>query len=197
MTVKRLNVGICGTNCYIVENENYLLIIDPGSDFNKIAENLKRSPTHVVLTHLHFDHVGAAFLLHEKYPDAKFYWGEFEKSDISEIRNTASLFLGSAAEQWDCRLPKPEQILSDGDRLLDFTIMHTPGHTMGSICLYNKEEKILFSGDTLFYHSYGRTDLGGSDELLAASLKKIMALDKNTIVYPGHGFSTSIEEESI
>lgn len=195
MKIKRLTVGLYQTNCYIVENNDYLLIIDPGDEYSKVARFLSEKPTHIVLTHTHFDHIGACKDIHNAIPNAKFYWGEYEDYDPVKIKQLADTSLGSRLSKPDYILPKPEALLKDKQDFLDFKVLHTPGHTMGSICLLNERENVLFSGDTLFYHSYGRTDLGGSNEAMYNSLIKLMALNKDTVVYPGHGFSTSIEEE--
>ena len=76
-----------------------------------------------------------------------------------------------------------------------FTVLHTPGHTKGSICLYSREDRVLFSGDTLFRHSYGRTDLGGSEAQIMKSLRRLLQLDGDTTVYPGHDEPTVISDE--
>lgn len=195
MKIKRFQVGICQTNCYVVETDAYLLIIDPGDDFYKFAGSFSDKPTYVVFTHTHFDHVGAAQDVARHCPNAKFYWSECEDSDSNQIKALAVSLMGSRNSKPSYFLPQPEKLLKDNEKFLDFTILYTPGHTNGSICLYCKEENVLFSGDTMFYHSYGRTDLGGNKFDMAASLSKLRSLDPRTVVYPGHGFSTSVKEE--
>ena len=94
-------------------------------------------------------------------------------------------------------LPDPTDFYKEGDSVNGFTVLHTPGHTQGSVCLWNEEAGILFSGDTLFYGSRGRTDLLGGNEIqICRSLKRLFTeLPENTHVYPGHGSNTTIEFE--
>ena len=92
--------------------------------------------------------------------------------------------------------PEPTALLKDGDIVNGFKVLYTPGHTEGSVCFWNEEAKVLFSGDTLFYRSHGRTDLlGGDDQKMKASLKSLLNLPDDTAVYPGHGSNTSIGAE--
>ncbi|MBQ2527414.1 MAG: MBL fold metallo-hydrolase, partial [Spirochaetales bacterium] len=93
------------------------------------------------------------------------------------------------------KVPAPDVLLKDNDRIGPFRVLHTPGHTGGSICLYSQEDKVLFSGDTLFRHSYGRTDLGGSEEQIMKSLRRLLSLPEDTTVYPGHDEPTIISDE--
>ena len=95
---------------------------------------------------------------------------------------------------------RADKLLFDGDIIKvgnsDFVVIHTPGHTFGGICLYNKSHKILFTGDTLFYHDHGRTDLPMSDQnQMVSSLKKLLLLPEDTKVFPGHGKETKIGDE--
>ena len=92
--------------------------------------------------------------------------------------------------------PNATDYVSEGDEINGFRVLHTPGHTEGSVCYYKEQENILFSGDTLFRRSRGRTDLiGGNEEKLMKSLKRLITLPKETKVYPGHGANTTIAEE--
>jgi len=198
--IRSLSVGLLQTNCYIVKTSGFLGVIDPGDSLLRIDSALEGSvPTHVILTHSHFDHIGALKELLEKYPSAVFCIGEHEDLSYGSMAGVAQSILGRffASRGYDKRiadLPSP-LLLKDGDTLGPFTIIHTPGHTSGSICLYDEADKALFSGDTLFYHSYGRCDLGGNEAQMAESLKRILALPEDVTVYPGHGEVTSIGEE--
>ena len=204
MTVRCVKVGLIQTNCYIVEDPDgekpFAAVIDPGDDAQFIAGFLDRQPTHIILTHCHFDHVGALKALHGIFPDAEIAVGDHENTDPEHIADIARSALGyfyvSSGIAGSLEgLPRPTVLLKDGDTIGPFTVMHTPGHTDGSICLYSSKDKILFSGDTLFRHSYGRTDLGGSEAQIMQSLRRLMHLDPQTTVYPGHDESTVIGDE--
>ncbi len=201
MNSKCVIVGPIETNCYIVDcgssEEPMLMVIDPGDDIDRILAALDGKPTYIVLTHSHFDHVGALKALHDRFPSAKIAAGEKENMDPEHIAEEARYVLGSsfylspiANPSWT--MPEIDIRLSDGDSIGPFKVLHTPGHSSGSICLYSEGDKVLFSGDTLFMHSYGRTDIGGSDVDMYHSLKELMHLPSDTLVYPGHGQSTSI-----
>ena len=205
LEIRCLKVGFIQTNCYLVkETDNsgntFLAIIDPGDDSSLIESSLMWEPTHIILTHSHFDHVGALQALHEKYPDAIIAAGireDFNPEGIVRTAKTAMGFYYSATGLAKCgsRVPLPQLLLNDGDTIGPFTVIHTPGHTAGSICLYSRKHKVLFSGDTLFRHSYGRTDLGGSEIEIMKSLRKLLELDGDTTVYPGHEEPTLIADE--
>lgn len=205
LEIECLKVGFIQTNCYLVKSSGngekpFLAVIDPGDDSHLIEASLKWEPTHIILTHSHFDHVGALFSLHEKFPSAVIAAGSEENFDPEGIVRTAKAAMGpyySATGLAKCgsRVPAPHLLLNDGDTIGPFEVLHTPGHTAGSICLYSKEHKVLFSGDTLFRHSYGRTDLGGSEIQIMKSLRRLLDLDGDTTVYPGHDEPTLIADE--
>ena len=187
MNLTTLTVGPIGTNCYIVYNEDAgtALVIDPGEEAERILallEALKRKPAAILLTHGHFDHVGAVKKLAEK--------------------TGTPVYLHPADRElppWLTR-PLPETLpLSDGQILrfdgLELKVLHTPGHTPGGVCFRLEGEGVLFTGDSLFAGSCGRTDLGGSWAELAASLRRLAALDGNDTVYPGHGEPTDLDTE--
>lgn len=196
--------GILRAHCYVVSgsyrDEDFTLVIDPGGDFHRIQPLIPDKVTHIVLTHAHFDHIGAVNAVLDAYPDAKLCVGEYEDISNQGIIEVMKDALGIYFERLNINknnyvIPKPDILLKDGDDLLGFTILHTPGHTNGSICLYNEKEGVLFSGDTLFNNGYGRTDLNGNEYDLVQSLNKIMALDSSTSVYPGHNENTTIGAE--
>ncbi|MBO6000488.1 MAG: MBL fold metallo-hydrolase [Spirochaetales bacterium] len=201
--IRCISVGLLSTNCYIASSDDgFLAVIDPGDNAERILSALEKEPTHIILTHCHFDHIGALKELLERFPEAKLAVGEKENTDPDAIAKTAIGILGSffykrGYDQLLSGLRKPDILLKDGDNIGPFEVLHTPGHTSGSICLYDKAGKNLISGDTLFRHSYGRTDLGGSDEQMEESLNRLLSLDPDTKVFPGHGeFSTIGEERS-
>ena len=199
MNIQTLCVGPIQTNCYIIiadnqeQTERFCAVIDPGDDFQVIKQSLSAlsyttpscNLTHIILTHAHFDHVGAVQDLHEAYPNAKFAVGENEPLD------SVYTFWGRK----DLQIPKPNILLSHDDIIGSFRVIYTPGHTKGSICLYSQKDNILLSGDTLFKGSYGRTDLGGSMQDMRDSLEKLSKLPPSTKVLPGHGSPTTIEAE--
>ena len=205
MKVRCVKVGLIQTNCYIVEDdmqgsEPFVAVIDPGDNAQFIAGFLDREPTHIILTHCHFDHIGALKALHQIFPDAEIAVGEHENYDPEHIADIARSALGSffysyGIDESLSGLPVPTVLLKDGDTIGPFTVIHTPGHTDGSICLYSKKDSVLFSGDTLFRHSYGRTDLGGSEAQIMQSLQRLLHLDAQTTVYPGHEEPTVIADE--
>lgn len=187
MKIHTLVVGPIETNCYIVEDEQTkeAIIIDPGEDANKIFNFLETHPLkirYIVITHGHFDHVGANWEIKEKTKALIL----IHELDVPMLSITSS--------------PKADRYLVDKDQIdvgnLSFTVLHTPGHTPGGICLYNERERVLFSGDTLFAGTYGRTDLPYSSEKdMKKSLEKLLKLPPETKVYPGHGKPTTIGSE--
>ena len=205
MKVRCVKVGPIQTNCYIVEDDEqgkkpFCAVIDPGDDAQFITGLLDREPSHIIITHCHFDHVGALKALKRLFPDAVIAVGEHENHDPEHIAEIAVSALGSFFYRYGMSdsfngFPEPDVLLKDGDEIGPFTVLHTPGHTSGSICLYSEKDKVLFSGDTLFRHSYGRTDLGGDENQIMQSLKRLLRLDPETTVYPGHEESTLISDE--
>lgn len=168
-------VGMVQTNCYIVANEQTgeCLIIDPGASGEKLAEKIRSAgyrAVAILLTHGHFDHVGAARTLARIF-DIPIYAHEAEKSTLKYPEKNVSWMVG-VQESYDADL-----FLKDNEelQLAGFTIrvLHTPGHTEGGCCYYLPEEKVLFSGDTLFAQSVGRTDLpGGSMSQIVRSVRE-------------------------
>ena len=184
MTIDRLTLGNYQVNCYIVSENGLGVIIDPGYEPETIRSFLEEKgiePRAILLTHGHFDHVGAVKALAEE--------------------ENVPVYLHPA----DRALPRPltrpmgaTQSVEDGATVtaagLSFSILHTPGHTKGSVCYLLGD--IMFAGDTLFAGSCGRTDLpGGSRRELRASLNKLAGLPGDYTVYPGHGDATTLEWE--
>ena len=198
MILEVIPVGSFLANCYIIASadSDQAIIVDPGADYGKIKRRLdkhKLTPAFIINTHGHIDHIGedASFKvpihIHEK-----------DVSMLGDAESNLSKFFGS-----------PVVIKSDIHPLNDnqdirldqihLKVIHTPGHTPGGICLLliNPENKILFSGDTLFNSGIGRTDYpGASESLLIKSIKnRLFSLDEDTRVYPGHGPQTTICRE--
>ncbi|HZR27790.1 MAG TPA: MBL fold metallo-hydrolase [Terriglobales bacterium] len=195
-------VGPLQCNCSIVGDETTreAMVIDPGDEIDRILEVVKRhglTIKQIVVTHAHIDHVGGAMKL--KHASG---------APVLLNQNDAALLkmLAVQAAWVGMAVPEKTQIdqnLADGDSVktgnLAATVLHTPGHTEGSVCLYFAEEKKLIAGDTLFAGSIGRTDLpGGSFEKIMNSLHhRVLALPDETLVVPGHGPVTTIGEERI
>ena len=181
MILKSLVLGPYGTNCYIVGAEagGDGMVIDPGDEPKRIIQAIKDSKLNIkiiVITHGHGDHIGALEEI-KKVTGAK---TAIHEADANDLDKPADILL------------KGGESLTAGN--LRFLVIHTPGHSPGGICLYG--HGILFSGDTLFNFSVGRTDLGGSmSQLLNGIFTKLLVLPDSTKVYPGHGPATNIGDE--
>lgn len=199
MKINQYVVGEVQTNCYIIINEetNECLIVDPGASANQLAsrinaDNLK--PVAILLTHGHFDHAGASRGLAKMF-DISIYAHEAEEDTLKDSRKNVSWMVGRAESySADIYVNESEELNLAG---FSIQVLHTPGHTEGGCCYYFKEEGVLFSGDTLFAESVGRTDFpGGSMSQLVRSIReKLMVLPDETMVYPGHNDSTTIKTE--
>ena len=201
MIVKMLVVGPLASNCYIVgsSSTNEGMIIDPGAEAGTILKTVQQmglSISLIVITHAHIDHIDALRAVKER-TNAQFAIHEAEKESLSTappMNIVAALGLSPFKSA-----PQPDRLLKDGDSIdvgdLHFEVLHTPGHSPGGICLSG--HGVVFSGDTLFNFGIGRTDFpGGSYERLMTSIReKLMVLPDETIVYPGHGPSTTIGDE--
>ena len=191
MKVKVMPVGPIGTNCYILEDEQAQVaaIIDPGGEAERILSVMGEENVtveYILLTHGHYDHTTAVPALHQAYPQAKIY---IHQADA----NGAGSRLFPLAGQVEGLLSYDE-----GDTLslggLTIEVLHTPGHSKGSVTL--KVGDVLFTGDTLFAGDCGRTDLsGGSYEEILASLKRLGELEGNFHVCPGHGGTSTMDQE--
>lgn len=181
--VEKVVTGHLATNTYIVCSAEECVVVDPGGGADRILARLGgRSVAAVVATHLHFDHVAAVAALTEA-AGAPFY---AHPADWAVYRE-----LNAVAEEWGFEtpdLPTPKPL---GERLWIFDVWHTPGHTPGSVSLV--ADGAVFTGDTLFYQSVGRTDLPLGDwDLLVQSVCRLYSLPRNYVVYPGHGPETYI-----
>lgn len=186
--------GPLDVNTYIVglEGAAHCVLIDPGAEPSEVeAALMGRQVDAILLTHAHFDHM--LFAQHWLDQGAKLYVHELDAPALHDMRLNMSGMIGIALA-----LPQADVCLTEGDIVreagLELTVMHTPGHTQGCVC-YRCANAIL-SGDTMFYHSYGRVDLPGGDmEQMVQSLARLKALDEQFIVYPGHGMKTKIAWE--
>ncbi|WMI81050.1 MBL fold metallo-hydrolase [Anaerotignum sp. MB30-C6] len=192
MKIKILAMGSIGTNCYVVSDDaGNTAIIDCDGDprplFSYIAEN-NLNPTHILLTHGHYDHIGAVDLVKDKY-GCKVIAGKDEMPVLTDPAINSSLYCGGEF------IIIPDELVSDGDIItvgdLKFQVMFTPGHTVGSLCFILQDN--IFSGDTLFQGSCGRTDLATGDwNTILRSLKRLRNLPGDYSVFPGHGPSTTL-----
>lgn len=201
MKYYQLPLGPLGTNCYIVMNEKKeCIIFDPGEEGVKLVQFIKSNqlkPLAVLLTHAHFDHIGAVDDVRDAF-GIEAYIHEKEKKWLADpILNGSQKFMMRTATK---QRPAEHVISEEGTLKISdfiFEVFETPGHSPGSISFYLREAGYLFSGDVLFKGSVGRTDLaGGSMDVLMKSIEqKILTLPRNTIVFPGHGEITLIEDE--
>lgn len=199
LELQKCIVGNVYTNCFFLKNKETgeMLIVDPGASadkiFRKVAE-MDGKPAGILLTHGHFDHILAVEEVRDQYK-IPVYASRSEQQMLKEPSMNMSSHYGTG-----CSI-KPEELLDDLQvfEAAGFSVqmLLTPGHTPGSCCYYLKEEDVLFSGDTLFYGSVGRTDFpGGSTAQIVRSLHKLVdSLPEETEVYPGHDASTTIGYE--
>lgn len=201
MKVEQYCVGQVATNCYFAINEETkeMLVIDPGDSAQMLAEKIKQEgfkPQAVLLTHGHFDHAMAAGELAGIF-GIKIYAHEGEKDTLEDPRKNVSIMVGSRDTYHADVYVKDGEVLNLAG--MEWKVLHTPGHTAGGCCYYLEKEKVLFSGDTLFCQSVGRTDFpGGSMSKIVRSIKeKLMALPDEVKVYPGHMGLTTIGAERV
>lgn len=200
LNVIRFVIGEIETNTYVLESDGVFAVLDPAFENAELLDFLKsKNVKYVLLTHGHFDHIsgvnsvaratGAKVCVHSLDGEMLLDGNKsYYNSHFSSVQEPI----------------KADIILNAGDELnlgeAKVRVMHTPGHTMGSVCYIFEKEKIIFSGDTLFRLSAGRTDLAGINPVLAGrneleSLKKLAALDGDYTVYPGHGEETTLQFE--
>ncbi len=198
MNIITQQTGDMLVNCYILfqpENRE-AVVIDPGGSKEKIFYHLEKNGltvTHILLTHGHFDHIGAVKALKEK-TGAKIYIHEEDASMLTDPTRNLSVFI-----QENVIETPADVLLKDGDCIkaggMEFKVLHTPGHSEGSVCFMAEDN--LFTGDTLFYMSVGRTDfIGCSEQKLLYAINHILgSLPEDYKVYPGHGVASTLDFE--
>ena len=211
LNIKRFIVNMVGENCYIVSDETKeAIIIDDGAfsseenqAIDKYIESEHLKIEHSIYTHAHFDHIFGCRYLYSKYklqPELNeqdlFLYNNLSKQ-IKQILGLNPISWPSSAKE----MPPIDRMLKEGDEIKfgthTFSTIETPGHSPGGVCFYCQEENLLFSGDTIFKHSIGRTDLpkGDYNELIQSIKNKIMKLPASTMICPGHNDTTTIADE--
>ena len=206
MAIHVIRSGVFAVNSLIVDIEDKAkkscFLVDPAACFlsgdeDKILDYLKNKKLDckaIVLTHSHFDHITGIAQIKKAFPAAKVYLHESEAGELLNPpgpMNKSVLEFFGAPQILDAiaKQPQADVLVKDGDEIFGWKVIHTPGHTPGSICLYSKSENTLISGNTLFdYGGYGRTDMYGGDEAtIIHSLDRLRKeIPEGTLVYPGH-----------
>lgn len=200
MFVQTLSLGPLGTNCYIVSHNGECLIFDPSGEPEKVMDYIETeqlSPKAILLTHAHFDHIGALDTLRKQYKlDVYMHENERHWLENPELNRSVVYF----GEPGAIRTQGPEKLVSEGTLTIGsfkMKVMHTPGHSPGSITFIFQDDAFIISGDVLFHHGIGRTDLpdGSLEQLIQSITLKLYTLPKHFKVYAGHNVQTTIEHE--
>lgn len=200
MKVETIVVGAFQVNCYLYWDEvaKRGVIIDPGDEEERISEAVKRAgfePLAVLLTHAHVDHIVAVAPLMKEF-EIPLYAGKGEETLLAKPSENMSALIGHPVTA-----PKADSLLVDEEKVLlgpiELRVLATPGHSPGGVCYLDEREGVLFTGDTLFWGSVGRTDFPGCshEKLISSIRRKILPLPDGVKCYPGHGPSTTVGGE--
>lgn len=200
MKIGKFVTGIIGTNCYVIQNEETkeAVIVDPAAAPSYLLSHIESEgmkPVAILLTHAHFDHIMGIDKFLEKFGEMPVYVHE-QDLDLLHHPPVDEYTVYSGGYSYP-----GGDVIQDGDVLrlagYDFEVIHTPGHTPGCVCYYVREENVLFSGDTLFCCSVGRTDFpkSSTSDLVRSIREKLFCLPDDTVVYPGHMDETMIGYE--
>ncbi|WP_210365923.1 MBL fold metallo-hydrolase [Bacillus sp. REN3] len=201
MKWKQIPLGPLQTNCYLVSDEDgSCLVVDPGAEPEKLISIIDRQglkPVCILLTHAHFDHIGAVDMVREKYDiPVHVHFKEADWLDDPALNGSKYFMMQDAVKA------KPAENLlgEEGEMTIDsftFSVFYTPGHSPGSVSFYFPEDQFVLAGDALFKGSIGRTDLPGGNhsQLISSIHEKLLVLPEGTAVLPGHGPVTSIGDE--
>lgn len=198
LTVQRIPVGPIQTNCYIIANEKEALIIDPGAETETIKQGIERldvTPVAILLTHTHYDHIGAVDEIREKF-DLPVYVAPEEAAWLGDPSKNLSQMTGSPFS-----IKPADYVFTPGETLeigeFTFKVVPTPGHSPGGVSFVFDEDKVVISGDALFAGGIGRSDLPESNgqQLLNGIREKLFTLPGDYKVYSGHGPETTIQKE--
>ena len=192
LTIEIIKVGLLRTNCYLVVLDEYIYIIDPGAYCDLIINRVRRlnkKVKYILLTHNHVDHVNCTNQVAKAF-NCSIYLHLIDKNNFDSQLKYFDLYYSDIDNH---SVEKTVDFINDNN----IEVIHTPGHTMGSVCFYFKNYNIIFSGDLIFYETIGRTDLGNSNlNMLIKSIQtKLFILPNDTKIYPGHGKITTIMHE--
>lgn len=202
MKIDRLILGSFQTNAYVVrrdEEATECLIVDTGLDSRELLaflEDRQLTPTAVVLTHGHADHIAGLPLLRQRYAEIQVYVHRLDADLLTDPDANLSVLSGMRFQT-----DPADVLLDDGDTVtaagITLKVLHTPGHTPGGICLYAESEGVVFAGDTLFAEGVGRSDFPGGDgrQLIRSIQTRLLTLPDKTAIYPGHAMRTTIAHE--
>lgn len=196
--IKTFYHGLLSSNVYVVYDLGEAMIVDAGASIGPIKEFIEEKALtvkYIVLTHGHYDHVNYIGEYIRAFEGALVVCHTDEVATLCDSEANVSMLFGE-----ECVYNHDYTTVREGDFLrvgsLKFEIMHTPGHTIGGICLYEKDAGVLFTGDTLFNQGYGRTDFKGGDwRALVTSIHRLLSLDGETRFFSGHGDSAKIKEQ--